>query len=96
LGAGLAKPHNKTSGMMNLLAQFFQLIKTGSALSNMREQLGKLSVGWLQRKFPKDFAPWTVDALRIWKVFMHDTVKCLKQLSFNVHPEQPVEHGAQS
>ena len=62
----------------------------------MSEELDELSVAGLQGEFPKDLAPWAVDTLRIGKVFMHNPVKCRKQLFFDVHPERPVEHGAQA
>ena len=39
-----------------LLPQFFQLIKTGSALSDVREQVGELSVRSRLREFHQDFA----------------------------------------
>ena len=38
------------------LPQFFQLIKTGSALSDVREQVGDLSIRRLLREFQQDFA----------------------------------------
>ena len=71
------------------LPQFFQLIKTGSALSDVREQGGELSVRRLLREFQQDFASWTGDALRIRKVFVHDPVKCVEQFFFRIHSARP-------
>jgi hypothetical protein len=39
------------------LPQFFQLTKTGSALSDMSEQVGELSVRGVLGEFQQDFAP---------------------------------------
>src|SRR5580698_9239148 len=62
------------------LPQFFQLMKTGSALSDVRKQVSELSaVRRLLNEFPQDFSSWTVDALRIGKVFVQDSVKCVEQ-----------------
>jgi hypothetical protein len=72
-----------------LLPQFFQLIKTGSALSDVREQVGELSVRSLLREFQQDFASWTGDALRIRTVFVHDPVKCVEQFLFRIHSAGP-------
>ena len=69
--------------------QFFQLIKTGSALSNVREQVGELSVRGPLRKFQQHFAPRTADALRIGKVFMLDPVKFVEQFLFRIHSACP-------
>ncbi len=55
----------------------------------MIEQVGELSVRGLLREFQQDFSPWTVDALRIGKVFMHHSVKCIKQFFFGVHSACP-------
>jgi hypothetical protein len=75
--------------LLGFAAKVFQLIKAGSASSNVIEQVGELSVRGLLREFQQDFAPWTVDALRIGKVFMHHSVKCIKQFSFGVHSTCP-------
>jgi hypothetical protein len=50
--------------------QFFQLIKTGSALLNVSEQVGELRVRGPLRKSRQHFAPRTGDALRIGKIFI--------------------------
>jgi len=76
-------------------AQFFQLIKTGSALTDVGEQMGQLSIHGLLGKLPKDFAPWAVNAPRIREVFMHDAVKGVEELFFNIHSARPIEHGVQ-
>ena len=74
---------------MGFAAKVFQLIKTRSASSNVIEQVGELSVRGLLREFQQDFAPWTIDALRIGKVFMHDPVKRVEQLFLEVHAACP-------
>jgi hypothetical protein len=79
-----------------LAPQFFELIKTGSTLADVSQHLRQLSIRGLFGKFPKDFAPWTVNALRIGKVFVHDALKGVVQLLFNIHPELPVEHAVQA
>jgi len=71
------------------LPQFFQVIKAGSALSDVGEQGGELSVRGPLREFQQDIAPWTGDALRIGKVFMHYPVKCVKQFFFRIHSARP-------
>jgi hypothetical protein len=71
------------------LPQFFQLIKTGSALSNVGEQVGELNVRGLSDEFQQDFAPWTSEALRVGKVFMHDPVKYVEQFFFRIHSVCP-------
>jgi len=53
------------------------------------EQGGELSVRGLLREFQQDIAPWTGDALRIGKVFMHYPVKCVKQFFFRIHSARP-------
>jgi hypothetical protein len=53
------------------------------------EQLGELSVRGLWREFQEFLAPWTADVLRIGKVFMHDPVKRVEQLFFEVHSARP-------
>ncbi len=68
--------------------QFFQLVKAGSALSNVDE----LSVRGLLGEFQQDFAPWTGDALRIGKVFMHDPRKRTDQFFSESIPHALVEH----
>jgi hypothetical protein len=55
----------------------------------MREQVGELSVRGVLGEFQQDFAPWTGDALRIGKVFMHDPVKCVEQFFFRIHSARP-------
>ena len=46
------KPNQTLPGLNSpFLSQFFQLIKTGSALSDVREQVGELSVGRLLGEF---------------------------------------------
>jgi hypothetical protein len=71
------------------LPQFFQLIKTGGALSDVREQMGELSVRRLLGELQQDFASRTGDTLRIGKVFMHYSVKCIEQIFFRIHPASP-------
>lgn len=71
--------------LLGFVAKVFQLIKAGSTLPDVGEQVRELTVRGLLREFQQDFAPWTVDALRIWKVFMHHSVKCIKQFFFGVH-----------
>jgi hypothetical protein len=78
------------------LPQFFQLIKTGSALSDVREQVGELSVRRLSREFQQDFASWTGDALRIRKVFVHDPVKRVEQFFSESILHARVEPGVQA
>jgi hypothetical protein len=72
-----------------VVPQFFQLIETGSALSNVSEQVGELSVRGPLRKFQQHFAPRTADALRIGKVFRHDPVKCVEQFLCRIHSACP-------
>ena len=81
----------RISGLLNslFLPQFFQLIKAGSALSDVGEQGGDLSVRGPLREFQQDIAPWAGDALRIGKVFMHHPVKCVKQFFFRIHSARP-------
>ena len=50
----------------------------------------ELTIRGVLGKFPQGFAPWTVNALGIGKVFMHDTFKCVEELFFNVRPALPV------
>jgi hypothetical protein len=75
--------------LLGLASKVFQLIKAGSALSDVGEQGGELSVRGLLREFQQDIAPWTGDALGIGKVFMHHSVKCIKQFFFGVHSACP-------
>ena len=75
--------------LLGLASKVFQLIKAGSALSDVGEQGGELSVRGRLREFQQDIAPWTGDALRIGKVFMHDPVKRVEQLFFEVHAAMP-------
>ena len=81
----------RISGLLNspFLPQFFQVIKAGSALSDVGKQGGELSVRGLLREFQQDLAPWTGDALRVGKVFMHHPVKCVKQFFFRIHSARP-------
>ena len=44
-----------------------------------------MNVHGLLREFQEDLAPWAADVLRIGKVFMHDPVKRVEQLFFEVH-----------
>ncbi len=55
----------------------------------MGEQVRELTVRGPLREFQQDFAPGTGDALRIGKVFMHHSVKCIKQFFFGVHAACP-------
>ena len=71
------------------LPQFFQLIKAGSALSDVGEQRGELSVRGPLRKFQQDIVPWTGDAPGIGKVLTHYSVKCVKQFFFRIHSARP-------
>jgi hypothetical protein len=79
------------SGLLNscFLPQVFQVIKAGSALSDVGKQGDELSVRGPLREFPQDIAAWTGDALRIGKVFMHYPVKCVKQFFFRIHSARP-------
>jgi hypothetical protein len=74
-----------------LAAQLFELIKAGSALSDVYKQMSELSVCGLLRKFLKNFVLWAVNALRIRKVFVHDAIKCVEQLFFQVHSSRPTK-----
>jgi len=71
--------------MLSLPAQFFQLIKTGSALADVGQQVGELSIRGLFRNLQEDFAPRAVDALRIGIVLMHHAFKRVEQFLFRVH-----------
>lgn len=75
------------------MSKVFQLIKTRSALSNVIEQVGELSVRGLLREPEQDLAPWTVDVLRIGKVFMHYPVKRAEQFFFQIHSARPGRTG---
>ena len=75
--------------LLGLASKVFQLIKAGSALSDVGEQGGELSVRGRLREFQQDIAPWTGDTLRIGKVFMHYPVKCVKQFFFRIHSARP-------
>ena len=81
----------RISGLLNspFLPQFFQVIKAGSALSDVGKQGGELSVRGPLREFQQDIAPWTVDALRIGKVLVHYPVKCVEQFFFRIHSARP-------
>jgi hypothetical protein len=72
-----------------LSSQFSQCIKTGSTLSDVSENGSGLTVFRLFREFQQDVVPWTVDALRIGKIFMHDLVICVEQFVFGVHSARP-------
>jgi hypothetical protein len=74
---------------LRFAAKVFQLIKTWSALSDVGKQRGELSIRGPLREFQQDIAPWTGDALRIGKVFMHHPVKCVKQFFFRIHSARP-------
>jgi hypothetical protein len=67
------------------LPQFFQLIKTGRALSDV----GELSVRRLLREFQQDFTSWTGDALRIRKAFVHDPCQMCRAVLFPRHSARP-------
>ena len=71
------------------LPQFFQFIKTGSALSYVREQLSELSVRRLADESQQDFSSRTGDALRIGEVFVHDPVQRVEQFFFQIHSARP-------
>jgi hypothetical protein len=77
------------SSLFGLASKVFQLIKTGSAPSNVIEQMGKLIVRGLLRELEEDLTPWTIDALRIGKVFMHSPVKRVEQFFFQIHSARP-------
>ena len=85
------KPNQALSSLNSLfLPQFFQLIKTGSALSDVREQMSELSaVRRLLGEFQQDFSSRTGDALRIGKVFVQDPTKCVEQFFFRIHCARP-------
>jgi len=70
-------------------SKVFQLIKTGSAPSNVIEQVRELSVRGLLRELEQGLAPWTVEALRIEKVLMHYPVKRVEQFFFQIHSARP-------
>jgi len=72
-----------------LSSQFSQCIKTGSTLSDVSENGSGLTVFRLFREFQQDVVPWTVDALRIGKIFMHDLVICVEQFVFGVYSARP-------
>ena len=55
----------------------------------MSENGSGLTVFRLFREFQQDVVPWTVDALRIGKIFMHDLVICVEQFVFGVHSARP-------
>jgi hypothetical protein len=76
-----------TSGTLNsrLLPQFFQFVKTRSALPDVGEQVGERSVRRPVREFQQDFAAWTGCVLGIGKVFMHDPVERIEQFFFRIH-----------
>jgi len=71
--------------LLGLASKVFQLIKAGSTLPDVGEQVRELTGRGLLREFQQDFAPGTRDALRIGKVFMHNPVKRADQLFFEVH-----------
>ena len=75
--------------LLGFAAKVFQLIKAGSTLPDVGEQVRELTVRGPLREFQQDFAPGTRDALRIGKVFMHDPVKRVEQLFFEVHAACP-------
>src|SRR5580704_6576249 len=76
------------------LPQLFQLIKTGSALSDVREQVSELSaVRRMLGEFQQDFSSRTGDVLRIGKVFVQDPVKCVEQFFFRIHWAGPGLNG---
>jgi hypothetical protein len=84
------KPKQALPSLNSLfLPQFFQLVKTGSALSDVREQVSELSVRRLLGEFQQDFSSRASDALRIGKVFVHDPVKCVEQFFFRIHCAHP-------
>src|SRR5271166_4658878 len=84
------KPKQALPSLNSLfLSQFFQLVKTGSAFSDVREQVSELSVRRLLGEFQQDFSSRTSDALRIGKVFVHDPVKCVEQFFFRIHCAHP-------
>ena len=74
---------------LRFASKLFQLIKTRSAPSNVIEQVGELSVRRLLRELEQDLAPWTVDALRIGKVFVQYPVKRVEQFFFQIHSARP-------
>jgi len=61
--------------LLGFAAKVFQFIKAGSTLPDVGEQVRELTVRGPLCEFQQDFAPGTRDALRIGKVFMHDSVK---------------------
>jgi hypothetical protein len=75
--------------LLGFAAKVSQLIKAGSTLPDVGEQMPELTVRGLLRKFQQDFAPGTRDPLRIGKVFMHDPVKRVEQLFLEVHTACP-------
>jgi len=60
------------------VAQFFQLVEAGSALSDVGQKVPQLNVRGPFRKLQQRLVPRTVDALRIGKVFMDDPFKRFK------------------
>jgi HEPN domain-containing protein len=75
--------------LLGFRSKVYQLIKARSAPSNVTEQAGELSVRGLLRELEQDFAPRTVDALRIGKVIMHHPVKRVEQFFFQIHSARP-------
>ena len=69
--------------LLSFASKVFQLIKTGSALPDVGEQVGDLIVRGLSHEFQQDFTPWTGYAPRVGKVFMHDPVKNASRSSFS-------------
>ena len=74
----------------------FGLCSEGLSAHQSRERIvgcgragGELSVRGRLCEFQQDIAPWTGDALRIGKVFMHHPVKCVKQFFFRIHSAHP-------
>lgn len=74
---------------MRFASKLFQLIKTRSAPSNVIHQVGELSVRGLLRELEQGLVLWTVDALRIGKVFVQYPVKRVEQFFFQIHSTRP-------
>ena len=55
----------------------------------MGEQVGELSVCGPLREFLQVIPLWTVDALRIGKVFVDDPFKRVEQFLFRIHSARP-------
>lgn len=72
-----------------LAAQFFQFVKAGSALLDVREKARLLDVPGSFRESQQGLTSWTADALRIGEVLMDDPFKRFQQFLFGTHSALP-------